>query len=117
MVVLKKIINTKVKASSLTEVIIATVIILVIFGIALLTIDNLLFNAVKSNTHTIENELTELVYQYKNGQVTLPYSSDENEWMIYSEEIREKNQKLIVFHAENKQSKKKITKKTVVYEN
>lgn len=117
MALLKKITSLKVKASSLTEVIVATVIILLIFGVALLTVDNLLFNTVKNSTHKIENELTEIVYQYKNGQITLPYSSEENEWIIYSEEVIEENQKLVVFEAENKTSKKKVTKKTVAYEN
>ena len=60
MVILKKIYSVKLKASSLTEVLVATVIILLIFSIAMLTIDNLLFNTVKNSSHTIDNELSEI---------------------------------------------------------
>ena len=59
MVVLKKI-----KASTLVETITAAVIIVIVFSIALLTLNNVFAHKIKSDTSRIDNYLNELVYTY-----------------------------------------------------
>ena len=112
MALLSKLYTTKLKASSLTEVLVATVIILLIFAIAMATIDNVLFNSVKNKTHFIETELNQLVYEYKNGKIKLPYSSEEKNWFINSIITTENNTSIIIFEATHSITKQKITKKT-----
>ena len=68
MVVLKK-----VKASSLNEVIVATVIIVLVFGIAVATLNNILMNTANKNTSSIDNRINELIYSYRNEKLQLPY--------------------------------------------
>lgn len=107
MVVLKK-----VKASSLTEVLVATVIILLVFGIAIATLNNVLQSSVNKNTHSIKTMLTKLEYQYKNNRIKLPFYEEVDNWKI---EIQ-KDKDAIIFEAENTNSKKKITKKLIAFE-
>ena len=54
--------NKRVKASSLTEVLVASVLILVVFGIAVVTFDSTLQSTININTQPVETELNELQY-------------------------------------------------------
>lgn len=114
MVVLKKIHKVKLKASSLTEVLVATVIILIVFGIAITTLDNVLFNSVKNKKYFIDTELNQLVYEYKHGRIELPYSHEEGDWFFKTIKTSENNMTLILFEAKNTLTNQKVTKKIMV---
>lgn len=111
MAILKK--YYKLKGSSLTEVIVATVIVVLILGIAMATINNTLFSSVKDKGHFIENELNQLIYEYKNRAIKLPYHNEVKDWLIQTIEVKEKNGSSIIFKASNKKSNKSIIKKVV----
>lgn len=77
MVVLKKL-----KASTLMETMVATVLIVIIFMVASLTLNNVFGNSIKFNTTEIETHLNKLEYQYQHDLLELPYEEVHNNWTI-----------------------------------
>ena len=72
----------KVKASTLVEVLVASVLIIVIFAIASLSLNNVFKSAVKGNTSSIENELNKLQYLYQHQKINDTYQTDFGDWEI-----------------------------------
>ena len=101
----------KVKGSSLVETLIATVVIMIVFGIAMLTTSNVLENTVKSSTNEIDSELNKLVYLYQHNKLIIPDAKDFNQWNIRMKKEKEGTLSYIVFRAENQQNKKIRTKR------
>jgi len=114
MVILNKFYKIKLQASSLTEVLVASVIILIVFGIAITTLDNVLYNSVKNKNHFIETTLNQLAYEYQHNKITLPYSYEEGDWVFNTIKTIENNMTIVIFEAKNTVTNKKLTKKTVV---
>ncbi len=77
MVVLKKI-----KASTLMETLVASVLIVLVFMISSMILNNLFSNSVKNDTRAIDTYLSELHYKYINGHIKLPYHDDYTPWQI-----------------------------------
>ena len=111
MVILKKI-----KASSLNEVIVATVIIILIFGIAVATLSNILMNIANRNTNSIDTKLNELIYSFHNDQLELPYNEESEEVSIQITKITEEQNKSIRFQIIHKKNKKKRERKLVLHD-
>ncbi|CAL2079796.1 hypothetical protein [Tenacibaculum sp. 190524A02b] len=107
MVVLKKL-----KASSLNEVIVATIIIVTVFGIAMGILSNVLQNVVAKDTQPIQVKINELVYQYKHQQLKLPYITNDEQWSIDVREVKNQAASFIefevTFKTRNKTLKRKI---------
>lgn len=101
MVVLKKI-----KGSTLMETLVATVLIIVIFMLASMILNNLFSGTVKNNTRQIEAHLNELHYLYYNEKLELPYSDDYKNWNISIELLKGEN--TIAFYAKNSQTNKTL---------
>jgi len=72
----------KVKASSLMEILIATVLIVVVFMIATLTINTILFSSIKKETGKIKTHLSELQYLYANNKIEIPYDDSFENWSV-----------------------------------
>ncbi|WP_228235559.1 hypothetical protein [Allomuricauda sp. M10] len=104
MVVLKKI-----KASTLMETLVATVLIVIVFMMASMTLNSLFANTVASNTNEVTQELLFLQYQYENGQLELPYFDELGNWEIKVEEQEWKSNGKINFSAEHLSIKKEVT--------
>lgn len=104
--------NKRVKASSLTEVLVASVLILVVFGIAVVTFDSTLQSTININTQPVETELNELQYLYKHGKIKLPFKDAVGNWEINVEKKVIQNETIVFFDAIHKSTKKRITKKT-----
>jgi hypothetical protein len=104
--------NKKVKASSLTEVLVASVLILVVFGIAVVTFDSTLQSTININTQPIETELNELQYLYRHGKIKPPFKDAVGNWEINVEKKVIQNETIVFFDAIHKSTKKRITKKT-----
>ncbi len=95
MVVLKKI-----RASSLMETLVATVLIVIIFMISSLVLNNIIARNIRQNTDRIEERMNKLEYQFKNQAIQLPYREDFETWhisMVYDS----KKTGLIVLEAMN----------------
>ncbi len=73
MVVLKHL-NKKIIAASLVETLIASVLIIIVFTIASLSINALFKNNTASTMNNVNSRLNALEYFYSNDQVKLPYS-------------------------------------------
>lgn len=107
---LKNIIYKKLNASSLTEVLVATVLLLLVFGIAMTTLNNVLYGSITRNTHKIETTLNQLVYQYQHKQIKVPLNMEQGQWQI---SINKENSSELVFKASHNTNKKVIYKKLV----
>lgn len=80
MVILKKL-----KASSLLETLIASVIIVVVFMIASFSFNNVFLNSIKSNDTLLKNRVHEITYFLKYDKVSFPFYEDAEYWIISGE--------------------------------
>lgn len=104
----------KLKSATLLETLVATALILVIFLVSGLIINNLAKNTIQNNHQSIENELKRLGYFSKHGKINLPYTSDYHNWNV---EVR-KNTKTgqIEIDAWQKIGSKTLNKTIYVFE-
>lgn len=118
MVGLKKRIRPTLKASSLTEVIVATTILLVVFGIALVTLNNIMMSTLKKDTAVLETRIEKLIYQYKNKQLKVPISYVEESILIQVTKQTHHNIKYLNFSITDIITKKNSNKRmmTIQYE-
>jgi hypothetical protein len=72
----------KIKASTLMETMVATVLIVVIFMISSLILNALFSAQVNGNLQPIKSRLDQLEYQYANQQINLPYYEEWKTWHI-----------------------------------
>ncbi|WP_299112277.1 hypothetical protein [uncultured Winogradskyella sp.] len=98
----------KIKASTLMETLIATVLIMVIFIVATMILNNLFSSGINNNTRAITAKLNEMEYIYKNDKITLPYYDDYNEWEIVIQSIKDSEK--INIRAYNTATKKTLEK-------
>lgn len=101
----------KLNASTLIESLVASVIIIIIFTITSLTLNNVFVSNIRSNTDPVENRLNELEYLYKNKKLTMPYREDFEGWNIILLKSQEGSINLIVLQAYQLQTKKRIKRK------
>lgn len=113
---LKKQLIVKLKASSLTEVIVATTILLVVFTIALATLNNIIISAAKKDTSVMCTEIDRLMYKYKNNQIKVPNSYIKGNLIVAIQNINHNNIKFVEFTIKNSISNKTISKKYLVNE-
>ncbi len=74
--------SSKLKASTLVEVLVASVLILIVFAIASMSLSNIFKSTLKSNTHTIDTHLNKLQYQYQYGKIVAKYQEEFQDWNI-----------------------------------
>ncbi len=108
MVILKKI-----KASTLMETLVASVLIVVVFMIASMILNNLFSKTVKSNIRNIESYVTELEYLYVNDRIQLPYYDEFNTWDIHIAKDVEGNITVVNFEAENIKTQQNYSKQII----
>ena len=101
----------KIKASSLVETLVASVIIMIVFGIAMATISNTLERSVKSSTSLIDKELNKLVYLYQNEKIQAPDLIDFDMWSIDLKKESEDGLNYVVFQANHKNNSKQRTRR------
>ena len=69
------------------ETLVATVLIVLIFMLASMILNNLFSNTIKNNTQAIDNHLNELQYLHQNEQLQLPYTEVFQNWNISIEKV------------------------------
>ena len=105
MVILKKI-----KGTSLMETMVATVLIVIIFMVASLTMNNLFNNVINYNTTEIETYINKLEYQYQHQLIELPHEEIYNQWELsISKEVQGELLYILIEanHIENKKTLKR----------
>lgn len=105
MVVLKKI-----KGSTLMETLVATVLIVVVFMLASMILNNLFSSSIKGDTRDVEAVLNELEYRYINNKVQVPYKADFNKWHISIDSYGDGSKTVVEFRAIQAGTTKTITK-------
>lgn len=97
------------------ETLVATVLLVVVFMMASLILNNLFSNTIKGNTNAIVNYLNELEYQYKSGTLETPFYDAYKTWDISAQSSKQGNQKIILLEAINTDTKQTVIK--TLYEN
>ena len=105
MVILKKI-----RGSTLMETLVASVLVVIIFLMASMILNNIFSNTVKNDTRDIETYINELEYLYKNEKLQLPYSDEFEAWNITVQGNTDYKETLIVFEAVKKNTNQTYSK-------
>ena len=92
----------RIKASTLMETLVATVLIVVIFMTASMLLNNMLSAKVKRNTEVIAERMNALEYQLQNHALALPYYEEFGPWEINIASDNSDNTAIIVLEAQNK---------------
>lgn len=108
MVILKK-----VKASSLNEVLVATVIIVTVFAIAMSVLVNLMKTLNLKNNSDQRAVLNELIYMYHNDQLKTPYYVNDSRYNISVVEEIDKTIYWVAFEVTSKRNNKSLTKRII----
>ncbi|WP_245881493.1 hypothetical protein [Xanthomarina spongicola] len=95
------------------ETLVATVLIIIVFIITSMILNNLFSGSIKNNTQAIDTYLKELQYLQFHDKIDLPYSEDYNHWEISIEKYDNNKFQQIEIEALNKQTNKTITKKYI----
>lgn len=103
--------KTKVKGSSLIETLIATIIIMIVFGIAMMSVTNILENTVKNSASKIDTELNKLTYRYHHGLIKVPDVIQSGQWSVELKKVKEGALDYVLFQATHKTNKKVRSKK------
>ncbi|PQJ76530.1 hypothetical protein [Polaribacter glomeratus] len=114
---LKKRFQQKIVASSLTEVIVATSILLVVFAIALLTLNNLMVSTLQTDTQKLDTEIEILIYKYQNNQLKTPSSIQEGSSIIDVQRINKEDIDFVEFSIKDENSNKTKSKKIIAISN
>lgn len=100
MVVLKKI-----KASSIVEVLTASVLIVVVFMVASLILNSVFKNTVVNTNEIITQRAKELHYLFLHKKISLPYAEDINGHTIF---LNTKKEKLIISYGKENEEQTEI---------
>jgi hypothetical protein len=103
----------KLKASTLIEVLVASVLIIIVFTIASLTLNNVFKSTIKSNTHSIDTHLNKLLYLYQYDKISIKHQEDFKDWSVTFSQQVENNVKFIVIEAIQTNTKKTISKRVI----
>ena len=90
------------------ETLVATILILVIFMVSSLVLNNLFSNTIKNNARQITAHLNELEYLYYNEKLTIPHHDDFENWTISVTTEKDKTQEVILFSAFNNTTNKLV---------
>ena len=96
----------KLKASTLVETLVGTVIIVVIFAIASMTLNSVFKNTMKNNTLQIDNHLYKLQYLHQNNKLIVPYQEEFGNWEIEINKKQKDTPNQIEIQATNKLTNK-----------
>ena len=110
---LRKQASRKLQASTLIEVLVASVLIIVVFSMASLTLNNVFKSTIKGNTHAVETQINKVLYLHQHDRIGLKYQENFNNWNITLSQQTENNTSFIIVEAINKGTKKIISKKMI----
>ena len=105
----------KIRGATLMETLVATVLIVVIFTLASLILNNTFSNHIKDNRHDLYNEIYELEYLWLTDVVEVPYTSSYKNWTIHLNTTIDNGDERLVVHAVQNKSQKEITRVTYAY--
>ncbi len=80
--------NKKIKAATLVETLVASVLIIVVFSIASIVLNQVVQSKAKANTHHIEQELNRLQYLYSHAQLPAYYKATQGNWTLSIQPVK-----------------------------
>ncbi len=92
------------------ETLVATVLVVVIFMISSMVLNNLFSSNIKNNTRAVAAHLNAIKYQYINEKLTIPFYDDLDNWEISVERKKNTVSNQITIEAINRKTGKQITK-------
>jgi len=105
--------SRKLRGSTLIEVLVASVLIIVVFTIASLTLNNVFKSVLKSNTQATDTRINKLIYLYQHGKIGVKHQEDFKDWSISFSQQTENNMVFTVVEALQATTKKTISKKVI----
>lgn len=91
------------------ETLVATVLIVVVFMMASMTLNTLFVTSVEQNDGPIRQELLFLQYRYAHGKLSLPHYDEQEYWEVKVEQQTWYDRKQVIFSAINTRNDKEIT--------
>lgn len=76
----------KIKAATLVETIVASVVIVLVFGLATMLLNNVYKSTLRNDTSHCHYEFNKLVYQYKNKAFAIPFRKEFEDFEILGEQ-------------------------------
>lgn len=117
---LNGILHKKLKASTLVEALVASVIIVLIFAIASMTLNNVFQSSIQGNAYGIDTRLHKLMYLYQHDKINYDYQESFMDYEISFSRSLENGVTYITMEAEKRNpsnqgnsKKKTITKKII----
>lgn len=104
----------KIKASTLMETLVATVLIVIIFIMASLVLNNVFSTAINNDTNHLEARITEIEYLVTQKQINIPYTEEFEKWTVT---VRQGNRYFLNIEAYDSMKSKLVIQKQLVYEN
>lgn len=101
----------KIKASTLMETLIASVLIVIVFMIASMILNNLFYNSIKNDSRAIDARLNELQYLCEHQKIVPPYRDSMKFWDIDITVVNENNRAYVFLTAFNTSTHKTIERK------
>ncbi|WP_241485193.1 hypothetical protein [Psychroserpens damuponensis] len=81
------------------ETLISMVLVIVIFMVSSMILNNMFSNTIKNNTRLISSHLNELEYQFINDKLILPYHDEYNGWSVSVTKEKQENKDYVQFSA------------------
>ncbi len=91
------------------ETLVATVLIVVVFMMASMTLNTLFVTSMEQNDGPIRQELLFLQYRYAHGKLSLPHFEEHEHWEIKVEQQTWHDTEQVIFSAMNTRNNKEIT--------
>ncbi len=95
------------------ETLVATVLIVVIFMISSMLLNNMFSNSLKGRDDQMEEQLNQLVYEYGHGNLGLPYYEEMGDWVFSVTTLNQNGTETVRFEATNQLSQKTMGKSIV----
>ncbi|MBC6999636.1 hypothetical protein [Cytophaga sp. FL35] len=104
----------KIKGSTLMETLVATILIVIIFMVSSLLMNNLLFTSINSRNDGIKENLRVLKYQFSHGEIELPFYEKRGLWEVSVEKRMENGISVIYLKATNNDRNKSFIDKLIL---
>ncbi|WP_299548464.1 hypothetical protein [Seonamhaeicola sp.] len=96
------------------ETLVASVLIVIVFMMAGMILNNIFSNTIKNDTGDIETYIAELEYLYKNEKLLLPFHDAFESWDITVKAVKNFNEDLLSFEAVNQRTNKTYSREIYV---
>ena len=106
----------KIKASTLIETMVATVLIIIIFTMASMILNSIFASTLERNTSGISERLWRLEYEFKNGLIKIPHYGNWDAWEVEILKENNSNSQVLILQATHRTTDKTIKTYAIIEE-